>query len=97
MEEAEEAEEDVEEPWTERLIQESGLCRLGGCSREGVSRASKSTPTDDCLSRAPSSSEPDDESEIGESVREMERIRKRACDIRIKLYSTNNEAYVGCS
>lgn len=66
MEEAEEAEEDVEEPWTERLIQESGLCRLGGCSREEGAGAPKPAPTDDCLNTAPSSSELEDESEIGE-------------------------------
>lgn len=49
----EEAEEDVEEPWTVRLIQESGLCRLGGGG----------ATTDDCLRADVSSSEPDEESE----------------------------------
>lgn len=52
----EEAEEEVEEPWTERLIQESGLCRLGLTGGGGAT-------TDDCLRTDVSSSEPDEESE----------------------------------
>lgn len=52
----EEAEEEVEEPWTVRLIQESGLCRFG-LTRGGGATA------DDCLDTAVSSSEPDEESE----------------------------------
>ena len=56
----EEEEEEVEEPWTERLIQESGLCRLGW-ARDGG--APSNTPTDPCLRTEASSSDPDEESE----------------------------------
>lgn len=52
----EEAEEEVEEPCTVRLIQESGLCRFG------LTRGGGAT-TDDCLDADVSSSEPDEESE----------------------------------
>lgn len=58
----EEAEEEVEEPWTVRLIQESGLCRLGLTTSEVGT-------TDDCLRADVSSSDPDEESE---SKRERE-------------------------
>lgn len=54
----EEAEEEVEEPWTVRLIQESGLCRFGLTRGRGAT-------TDDCLRTDASSSEPDEESEKG--------------------------------
>lgn len=52
----EEAEEEVEEPCTVRLIQESGLCRFG------LTRGGGAT-TEDCLDPDVSSSEPDEESE----------------------------------
>lgn len=52
----EEAEEEVEEPWTLLLIQESGLCRLG------LTIGGAAT-NDDCLRTDVSSSEPDEESE----------------------------------
>lgn len=55
-----EAEEEVEEPWTERLIHESGLCRVGFTRGWGAT-------TDDCLRTEVSSSEPDDESEIDQT------------------------------
>lgn len=50
-----EAEEDVEEPWAERLIQQSGLCKL-------VLTGGGGATTEDCLRVDVSSSEPDDES-----------------------------------
>lgn len=52
----EEAEEEVEEPWTEWLIQESGLCRVGLTIGRGAT-------TEDCLRTDVSSSEPDEESD----------------------------------
>lgn len=52
----EDAEEEVDEPWTVRLIQASGLCTLELCWRGG-------TTTDECRGTTDvSSSEPEDES-----------------------------------
>lgn len=50
-----EAEEDVEEPWAERLIQQSGLCKL-------VLTGGGGATTEDSLRTDVSSSEPDEES-----------------------------------
>lgn len=54
-ERVEEAEEEVEEPWTVRLIQASGLCRFGLTWGGGMT-------TDECLGTDVSSSEPEEES-----------------------------------
>lgn len=51
----EEADEEVEEPWVERLLPESGLCRVGLTKDCGAT-------TEDCLRADVSSSEPDEES-----------------------------------